>query len=148
MGELARRRPSVDGDQGAAEDGDREIGEDPLGPVAHEEADLVAPAHTERVEALGEPAHRVAQFAIAKPRLAADQRLVVGVSIRQLVEQVRNGLRVGWPHVVDFATGIGRQRVVRAAVRENLRGPGGAWVEGVCRTALRPSRRRTARRGR
>ena len=56
MGELTRRRPGVDGDHGAAEDGDREISEDPLGPVAHEEADLVAPAHAERVEALCEPA--------------------------------------------------------------------------------------------
>ena len=62
VGELARRRPGVDGDHGAAEEGDGEIREDPLGPVAHEQADLVAAADAERVEALGEPAHLVPQF--------------------------------------------------------------------------------------
>ena len=105
VGELARRRPGVDRDHGAAEEDDREIGEDPLGPVAHEEADLVAPAHAERIEALGEPAYLIAQRPIAEPRLAADQRLMVGIARRKLVEQVRNGFRVGRLHVADVAKG-------------------------------------------
>ena len=57
VGELPRRRPGVDRDHGAAEEGDREVRENPLGPVAHEEADLVAPADAQRMEAPGEPAH-------------------------------------------------------------------------------------------
>ena len=105
VGELPRRRPSVDCDQGAAEQRDGEIGEDPLGPVAHEDADLVAATDAERVQALGEPAHRVAQRAVAEARACADQCLVVGIARRQLVEQVRNRLRVGRPHGVDLVAG-------------------------------------------
>ena len=105
VGELAPGRPGVDRDHGAAQQHDREGGEDPLRPVAHEQGDLVAAAHPERVQTLGEPAHVGVERAIAEPRLATDQRLLVGIALRQLVEQVRDRLRVGRPHVSGLAAG-------------------------------------------
>ena len=89
--QLARGRPGVDPDHHAAEQRDREVGDQPLGPVAHQDRDLVAAADAEGVEPARDPPHLGAELAIGVALAGSDERLAVGEVRGELVDQVRDG---------------------------------------------------------
>ncbi len=88
IAELARPRPRADGNQRRAEQRHGKIDHHPLDAVVHEEGDLVAPAHAERVQTLREAAHARPRFGIREPRLAAHHELACGLARGHLIEQV------------------------------------------------------------
>src|SRR5262249_12075867 len=75
----------------------RKIGDDPLGPVGHEDRHMIALAQAERMQALGEGARLVAQLRISVARAPAHQCLAGGKPRRLLIEQVRHGATRGHP---------------------------------------------------
>ena len=90
-GELAARRPGVERHHDRAEREHREVRDQPLRPVAHEDRDLVAAAHPERVESAREAARLGPELRIAKATAVADHELRFGVALRELCKQRGHG---------------------------------------------------------
>ena len=89
--QLAPCRPGVHPDHHGAEQRDREIGDQPFGPVAHEDRDLVAAAHAERMEAAREAPHFGAQLAVGIALARADERFALGIALCELVDELGEG---------------------------------------------------------
>ena len=93
--ELAPRRPGVERDHDRAEREDREVRDQPLRPVAHEDRDLVAAAHPEGVEPPREAARLGPELRVGEAPAAADHELDVRMAGRELLEQAGDGPGAG-----------------------------------------------------
>ena len=97
--ELARPRPRADRYQGGAEHRHREVDEQPLRTVAHQEGNLVAALHAEPPQPLRELAGAAARLAVAQALGAGHDELAGRVAGGDLVEQVGQGAAPRLGHI-------------------------------------------------
>src|SRR6266851_1302347 len=88
--ELARGRPGVDPDHHSPEHHDGQIGDDPFGPVTHQDRHVVAAAYAERMQSARGTTDLVAQLTIRVALARSHQSFALGEASRELVDQVRD----------------------------------------------------------